>query len=253
MVFRRWTPVWPGKNRDWRQDPKIQAISAACKDGNRQLELLLLLLLRQLRLLLLLSHRRSRLPTGQQFCLSRHCCRLLGAPARAVGFWRPQAGMCTCALALARTRTRPALTGSPRSPRLDSAACDPPPPPFPPFPLPFALPHATGDARHGGRHHPALSAQPATLRRAAARTTHEPPPPPPPPNRKLANCLQLDYVGINPMERSRHFFRKWYGDMWFTWDRCGVLWSLVNCLHLFGWHRHAWVFISESIQGCSCY
>ena len=49
MVFRRsaaiippettrWTPVWPGKNGDWRQDPQIQAISAACKDGKRQLE-----------------------------------------------------------------------------------------------------------------------------------------------------------------------------------------------------------------------
>ena len=34
----RWTPVWPGKNRDWRQDPQILAISAACEDGSRQLE-----------------------------------------------------------------------------------------------------------------------------------------------------------------------------------------------------------------------
>ena len=34
----RWTPVWPGKNRDCRQDPQIQAISAACEDGSRQLE-----------------------------------------------------------------------------------------------------------------------------------------------------------------------------------------------------------------------
>ena len=25
----RWTPVWPGKYRDWRQNPQIQAISAA--------------------------------------------------------------------------------------------------------------------------------------------------------------------------------------------------------------------------------
>ena len=34
----RWTPVWSGKNRDWRQDPQIQAISAAFEDGSRQLE-----------------------------------------------------------------------------------------------------------------------------------------------------------------------------------------------------------------------
>ena len=26
--------------------------------------------------------------------------------------------------------------------------------------------------------------------------------------------------------------------MWFTWNRGGVLRSLGNCLHLFGWHRH---------------
>ena len=34
----RWTPVWSGKTRDWRQDPQIHAISAACEDGSRQLE-----------------------------------------------------------------------------------------------------------------------------------------------------------------------------------------------------------------------
>ena len=35
----RWTPVWSGENRDWRQDPQIQAISAACEDDSRQFEL----------------------------------------------------------------------------------------------------------------------------------------------------------------------------------------------------------------------
>ena len=34
----RWTPVWPGKNSDWRQDNQIQAISAGCEDGSRQLK-----------------------------------------------------------------------------------------------------------------------------------------------------------------------------------------------------------------------
>ena len=34
----RWTPVWPGKNCDWRQDPQIQSISASCKGGSRQVE-----------------------------------------------------------------------------------------------------------------------------------------------------------------------------------------------------------------------
>ena len=33
-----WKPVWPGKNGVWRQDPQIQATSAACEDSSRQLE-----------------------------------------------------------------------------------------------------------------------------------------------------------------------------------------------------------------------
>ena len=34
--------------------------------------------------------------------------------------------------------------------------------------------------------------------------------------------------------------------MWFIWNRSGVLRSLVNCLHLFGWHRH-WLNLAEKI------
>ena len=34
----RSTPVWLSKNRDWRQDPQIQAIPAACEDGSWQYE-----------------------------------------------------------------------------------------------------------------------------------------------------------------------------------------------------------------------
>ena len=32
--------------------------------------------------------------------------------------------------------------------------------------------------------------------------------------------------------------------MWFIWNRGGVLRSLVNCMHLFGWHRH-WLNLAE--------
>ena len=35
---RRWMPVLPGKNGDWRQHPLIKSIFAACDGGTRSLE-----------------------------------------------------------------------------------------------------------------------------------------------------------------------------------------------------------------------
>ena len=51
-------------------------------------------------------------------------------------------------------------------------------------------------------------------------------------------CLQMDHVGINPIQRQRNVLRKRHDDRRFARDHGGEMRSLVNCLNLFGRLRH---------------